>query len=323
LGDFVWLDTNQNGIQDVCNDPSGSGCETPLAGVTVSLYNAADLNTVIATTTTTANGAYWFMDLPQGDYVVKFDAFAGHSRSTTAGTVAGNTADTPLMNSDASAVDGTTASIPLALGARNGNTDAGYYIAPLPVKLLYFKGQADGCTVSLRWATATEQNAKSFEVWRSEDGVRYTKITEIQAAGNSNNTRFYAFTDTKPLRNNYYKLVQTDFDGRSQVFTLTTKIVTNGCFEDTNNGISGLYPNPNGINDLYVKFYTDRTDTETANFIIYDMLGRVMQTYPVTLTRGANLINLDISELLSGTYSVKIVGDGWYSLPQKLVRIRE
>jgi hypothetical protein len=55
IGDRVWGDANGNGIQDV-------GETGGITGVTVQLKNAA--GTVIATTTTGANGAYLFSNLP-------------------------------------------------------------------------------------------------------------------------------------------------------------------------------------------------------------------------------------------------------------------
>ena len=70
LGDYVWLDVNNNGIQD-------SG-ETGVAGVTVNLENATG-TTVLATTTTDANGLYHFTGLAPGLYDVQFVAPAGDS----------------------------------------------------------------------------------------------------------------------------------------------------------------------------------------------------------------------------------------------------
>jgi uncharacterized surface anchored protein len=58
----VWHDDNNNGIQDVG--------ETPVPGVTVTLYNSA--GQVLATTTTDSSGKYLFTDLPAADYQVGF-----------------------------------------------------------------------------------------------------------------------------------------------------------------------------------------------------------------------------------------------------------
>ena len=67
LGDFVWYDTNDNGIQD-------SG-ENGVSGVTVELEDTS--GNILSTTTTDANGAYHFTGLTPGQYEVQFVAPAG------------------------------------------------------------------------------------------------------------------------------------------------------------------------------------------------------------------------------------------------------
>ncbi|MEZ4990989.1 MAG: SdrD B-like domain-containing protein, partial [Saprospiraceae bacterium] len=62
IGNFVWEDLNGNGLQDDLD--SGVG------GVTVNLKDAG--GTVIATTTTAANGSYSFDNLAPGTYSVQF-----------------------------------------------------------------------------------------------------------------------------------------------------------------------------------------------------------------------------------------------------------
>ncbi|MFN8344917.1 MAG: SdrD B-like domain-containing protein [Spirosomataceae bacterium] len=63
IGDFVWKDVNDNGIQDL---PSEKG----VPGVIVQLLNSTD-NAVLATDTTDANGLYGFTGLASGSYKVK------------------------------------------------------------------------------------------------------------------------------------------------------------------------------------------------------------------------------------------------------------
>ena len=64
IGNYVWHDVNQNGIQDTG--------EPPLPSVTVSLFDA-NTNSLIATQLTDTNGEYYFRDLPSGDYFLTFD----------------------------------------------------------------------------------------------------------------------------------------------------------------------------------------------------------------------------------------------------------
>jgi len=71
IGDFVWQDTNCNGIQD--------NAEPGIGGVTVNLFKSD--NTPAGTTTTDVNGKYGFADLPPGDYYLVFTAPPGYTFS--------------------------------------------------------------------------------------------------------------------------------------------------------------------------------------------------------------------------------------------------
>ncbi|WP_158550033.1 SdrD B-like domain-containing protein [Runella aurantiaca] len=62
IGDFIWKDLNDNGLQDA-NEPS-------VKGVIVQLLNG-DTNALLATDTTDTNGLYGFSDLGSGNYKVK------------------------------------------------------------------------------------------------------------------------------------------------------------------------------------------------------------------------------------------------------------
>jgi len=63
IGDFVWQDTNQNGIQDAG--------EPGIPGVTVNLFDKS--GNKIASTVTDQNGFYLFSGLCAGDYAVAVD----------------------------------------------------------------------------------------------------------------------------------------------------------------------------------------------------------------------------------------------------------
>src|SRR5205814_557705 len=66
LGDFVWVDTNGNGIQN-------SG-EPGIAGVTLTLTGTTNAGgSVSATATTTSTGYYQFPNLAPGSYTVTVD----------------------------------------------------------------------------------------------------------------------------------------------------------------------------------------------------------------------------------------------------------
>ena len=111
IGDYVWIDTDADGIQD--------GGETGLAGVTVNLLDSG--GTTIATTTTAGDGSYSFTGLTPGDYRVEFVAPAGYTISA-ADQGGDDTAD-----SDANPATGQTPLVTLTSGASNLTLDAGMY----------------------------------------------------------------------------------------------------------------------------------------------------------------------------------------------------
>ncbi|MFZ4057254.1 MAG: SdrD B-like domain-containing protein [Ferruginibacter sp.] len=122
LGNYVWFDANNDGLQD--------GTEKGVAGVTVTVLNSAgniidsDGNGANGiqpyTTTTDANGLYLFSGLPDGTYRVSFSTFpAGFALTAPSVT---NTAN----GSDADYSYARTSSVVLGSGNRNDlSLDAG------------------------------------------------------------------------------------------------------------------------------------------------------------------------------------------------------
>lgn len=85
----------------------------------------------------------------------------------------------------------------------------------LPIELLYLKGKPVDKGNLIEWATATEQNNDYFTLLWSDNGHNFAAITRIPGTGSSVRTLEYHYLDETPSRGvNYYKLRQTDYDGR-------------------------------------------------------------------------------------------------------------
>jgi len=112
FGDFVWDDTNMNGMQ--------SDNEPGIEGITISLFNCDD--SLLATSTTDANGFYLFSGLDAGDYVVGFalpDDYVFTSMDH---------GDNDSLDSDVDPETGMTQCITLSEDESNLTIDAGMYI---------------------------------------------------------------------------------------------------------------------------------------------------------------------------------------------------
>ncbi len=111
VGNFTWLDTNGDGIQD--------GGETGLTGVVVRLYSAANSN-LLMTTTSGVAGAYAFTNLPTGSY------FLGFTTPTNTLVTAQDLGGNDALDSDIN-TNGYTAAFTLSGGTNDTSRDAGYY----------------------------------------------------------------------------------------------------------------------------------------------------------------------------------------------------
>jgi len=119
-----------------------------------------------------------------------------------------------------------------------GSLSAG--LNPLPIELIEFTANLKNEIVNLTWETNTEINNDFFTVERSADGVNFEEHSIVKGAGNSANVLQYKTTDLTPLAGtSYYRLKQTDFDGKSSYSSI--EMVTN---EDLNADFN-LFPNPN------------------------------------------------------------------------------
>jgi 5-hydroxyisourate hydrolase-like protein (transthyretin family) len=167
IGDFVFCDKNNNGIQDA-GEPGLAGVMVRLTGTDV---NGLPVNLAVSTD---ANGKYTFAGLVAGTYKITFVRPTGYLSAQA------NVGSNDAIDSDADVISGMTNNITLAAGENNNSVDAGFFkyasigdfvfcdknkngiqdsgetgLAGVTVKL---NGVANGVPVSL--VTTTDANGK-------------------------------------------------------------------------------------------------------------------------------------------------------------------
>jgi hypothetical protein len=89
----------------------------------------------------------------------------------------------------------------------------------LPIELLSFTPEIRPDRIELKWTTGTEINNDFFTIERSRDMYGWEVLGFVQGAGNSSVPLSYSFSDLRPLDGlAYYRLKQTDFDGKFEYF---------------------------------------------------------------------------------------------------------
>ena len=156
---------------------------------------------------------------------------------------------------------------PIAFGSRGGGN-------ALPIELINFEAKLNGDKVELIWATASEENNEYFTIERSDDGIIFEEILQVDGAGISNNRIEYFDIDYEPLTGvSYYRLKQTDTDGK---FTYSAIVIVD--YAGTNlfgaaDAAIKIWPNPNEGTHLNIEMSGYEPNNEVV-FIVRDILGK-------------------------------------------------
>jgi hypothetical protein len=174
---------------------------------------------------------------------------------------------------------------------------------PLPVVLSAFTATpVANRDAQLAWSTASEVNSASFDVERSLDGATYTTVGQVAAKGTSLVAAAYAFTDANVASRAqgpvYYRLKQVDLDGKTAYSPVRTVRFTTAASRPLS-----LYPNP--AQQATTLDLRQLPASATYQVSLLDATGRLVRTASLG---GGQLQPLDLQELASGTYLVRVTG---------------
>ncbi len=174
----------------------------------------------------------------------------------------------------------------------------------------------DGIKIS--WQTLTEENTDYFVLERSADGLNFSVVERVQAAGYSIVPMDYVVMDKNVSTKNYYRLTNYDLDGTHESFLLNYVVYTD-CFENIDiNNISDVFPNPvreTAIVKINIK--------EAAHVMvnIVDIHGRLVRSIPLMLQVGENLVNFSMADLDAGAYFVSLMTNEWQTDYKKVIKL--
>lgn len=197
---------------------------------------------------------------------------------------------------------GTTAGGPHTVAAGGTVTYFSPYLlsrlsAPLPITLTVFTATYNTSLgdVELDWSTASEANNSYFTVERTQNGVDFETVG-IRIPGNGTTSQVHSYTafDEKPYNGiSYYRLKQTDFNGNFSYSPLRS-VNVDSKFNDLS-----VFPNPSS-SSAYFNF-TSEVDAE-ASLRIFDAMGNLVFSQPITVSTGGNSITVDVSQFAKGFY---------------------
>lgn len=182
----------------------------------------------------------------------------------------------------------------------------------LPIELSEFAIQKRSCDVfNLNWTTSSEVNNEYFSIQRSvSDIYSFETIDRIEGAGNSVVELSYTYEDKLDLRgqqNIYYRLKQTDYDGKSSysnIITAKFDCDTGDAFNASPNPFSG---------EINMSIQND----DGSQIIVLDTQGSIVYDSQKMYVHQSKISTTDWP---SGLYIARYLVNGQLIKSQKLIK---
>ena len=216
--------------------------------------------------------------------------------STMKGTIVVNGGEITL--NDGTILDGRAMTRLGNINTTNNTVNTTTSCTVLPVNWLYVRGKAVNKAVLIEWGTANEKNNAFYVVERSSDGKTFEKIGKVIASKTVSSTYNYAFTDPNPYNIGYYRIAQTDNDGR----TSYNRIIE----VDIDKGLKiSHYVNEKSI---YIQS-SGYTTGNKGTIELFTVDGKLVASKNVNLTQEIGLFSID-KPTQTGIYLIKVQSIG-------------
>jgi hypothetical protein len=165
----------------------------------------------------------------------------------------------------------------------------------VPITWSYITAILQNAQTLVSWATEQEINTSKFEIERSIDGLKFEKIGEQLAAGNSTSIKKYEYKDVQPaIGFNFYRIKQIDVDGRFTYSTIVKVLNTKN--------IKEAFIAPNPVIDMVNLVEPEAIYINSIE--VYDSRGVVILRK--NINNKVQLYSLPVSTLSKGNYVLKV-----------------
>lgn len=195
--------------------------------------------------------------------------------------------------------------------------------SPLPIELLNFNVTCNGSEeLSFIWSTASETNNSYFTLEGRDDAKGWINLDQVAGAGNSTSLIKYNKTVKNKYACTYFRLKQTDFDGKFSYSTVVEKNCVNNLLNGSGSTALTVFPNPSKAGaSMYVQLTGLESEKEVV-VVLIDVIGQVVYS-KVTLSDSAGSVLEAIDrtqELAPGVYIV--IGSTQNAIYNKKIIIR-
>ncbi len=284
LGDRIWYDSNQNGVQDMN--------EIGAANIQVNLYNNA--GSLVESTSTDASGEYIFDYLGQSQYYIEVSPPIGYA--ITQDNSGNDATDSDIDHSNG---PNTSPYYQTVSDEHIAHVDAGLISSSvLSADWLGISGERVGDINRLTWDLAQDQTAEFYIVERLNSQNEFDPIGDVIANGSPERVSYvYDDRDARSAGEYYYRVKMIAVNG---AITYSDIVLITAI--DRNNVIA-LYPNP--ARDQVTLTFGQVINYETASLSVFDSTGKLLISEGYKDGSTVENVNIPIGHLLPGVYQVQ------------------
>lgn len=180
----------------------------------------------------------------------------------------------------------------------------------LPVELLDFSATCvDNKSIEFEWNTASETYNDFFTIQHSIDGEKWKEVAQIEGAGHATSKNNYQYIDRNHYSTNinYFRLIQTDFDGTQEILKTISLV---NCQTDNKAKILAV-PNPNtGRFNIIID---PSSDLESLRLL--DVFGRVITKFEIEEVNTSGEIEVNAK----GTYIIQAIYKNGEVVTEKVI----
>lgn len=178
-----------------------------------------------------------------------------------------------------------------------------YTVSILPVSSIKLTTVINADKAILEWETVAETNTSYFQIEKSTDGINFSPIGKVSAAGNVSSVSHYTFTDPQFSTTSYYRIRLYDKDGKTRLSNI-------GALEKNISIGINIFPNP-------AKTFVIVSGVKAKQIIQFcDYKGATLQQ--IKVAGNTNYINLD--GYSSGAYIIRVFDQGRIISSNKFIK---
>jgi hypothetical protein len=184
----------------------------------------------------------------------------------------------------------------------------------LPIEITEYVVDYRNEAANISWKTATEKNTDFFLLEKSIDGINYTFLDKLQAAGNASSQNKYSTTDREPVKNGttYYRLKLYE-RGTQEVKFIEVKSLSLNQVKKTD-----LVLQPNPANSAIELSLPENFFNAKLTIQVIDYSGKEFMKVQVDRSSAKEMLNVET--LKAGVYSIRVIDEKGKSVSRSFVK---